>query len=132
MLPSNHRLRTKDVSRLLWRAQTEKIVAYPFVYFVGKQRVPAPLQWGVQISNKFSKSSVKRHILKRCFYDAIQKNKVLSDVQQKWYYIMAIPHKKRQEDLTQHLATSSKTTIVSLIEQQYTLSLSSFSKKLWS
>ncbi len=102
MLPRERRLRTKDINRLFNRTDTQKIVAYPFVYFLGKKRVLRPAQqskdtlqftathpqkiqpkagsiidiyaqWGIQISYKFSKSAVKRHILKRSFYDLVER-----------------------------------------------------------
>ncbi len=167
MLPRERRLRTKDINRLFGRTDTQKIVAYPFVYFVGKKRVlrnqsvnqPAMniksqqdiklnslsqsekiqpkagkveenyAQRGIQISNKFSKSAVKRHILKRSFYDLVEK---LVPADLGVLYILAVPQKKWQDEGTQLLATADKTTIVRTIKKQYKDSLSLFLKRLWS
>lgn len=158
MLPRERRLRTKDINRLFNRTDTQKIVAYPFVYFLGKKRVLRPVQqskdtlqspvihsqkiqpkagntmdtyaqWGIQISNKFSKSAVKRHILKRSFYDLVER---LVPAHVWVYYILAVPQKNRLAECTQLLATADKTTIVNTIQKQYTDSLSLFVKRLWS
>lgn len=84
-------------------------------------------QRGIQISNKFSKSAVKRHVLKRTFYDMVERL-VPHDIGQ--YYLLAVPQKTRQEEMTQVLATADKTTIVTTIQKQYTASLSLFLKRL--
>ncbi len=147
MLPRERRLRTKNINRLFGRTDTQKIVAYPFIFFVWKKIQPKAgsttigtqswksdmqrkhAQRGIQISNKFSKSAVKRHVLKRTFYDMIERL-VPHDIGQ--YYLLAVPQKTRQEEMTQLLATADKTTIVSTIQKQYIASLSLFLKRLWS
>lgn len=34
MLPQESRIRTREIARLLKRTDTQKIIAYPFVYFL--------------------------------------------------------------------------------------------------
>jgi ribonuclease P protein component len=109
MLPTKNRLTTKDIARLFGRASTQKIVAYPFVYFVSPAH---PLQtstkWGIQLSTKVHKSSVKRHTVKRQFYSAIEKiNITFVSVS-----ILAVPQKVWIEEMSQVLATQDKNTIV--------------------
>lgn len=87
MLPRKNRLTTKDITRLFNRVSTQKIPAYPFVYFVGpvsrKKMLQTTVnmtqdttQWGIQLPNKMIKSAVKRHTYKRLFYACIQEMQI--------------------------------------------------------
>lgn len=153
MLPVTNRLSSRDINRLFARPQTQKIISYPFVYFVGTHPRLQSTKWWIQLSTKISKSSVKRHILKRIFYDCIavtsknsgDRKNGENTAKKKWlaqqwsfnasnihYTILAVPQKARIEEMTQVLATGKKNTIVPVIKKQFVTSLSSFTKKLWS
>jgi RNase P protein component len=127
MLPRTNRLTTKDTTRLFNRTNTQKIAVYPFVFFVGTHGLLKKTKWGIQLSTKISKSSVKRHMVKRAFYDAIQE---LGLSPEKHYTIMAVPQKNWYDEIVQLLATGTKNTIVPVIKKQFITCLSSFSKKL--
>jgi RNase P protein component len=129
MLPRTHRLSTRDIWRLFWRTTTQKIPAYPFVFFVWTHPLLKNTKRWIQLSTKLSKSSVKRHVVKRAFYDCIKDNAITL---WKPYTILAVPQKNWQEEIVQLLATGSKNDIVSVLKKQFTTCLSSFVKKLWS
>ena len=129
MLPRTHRLSSRDITRLLSRSQTLKVAVYPFVYFVGTQYRPWVTKRWIQLPTKLSKSSVKRHILKRIFYDCIENEKIMD---MKSNNILAVPQKNRYEEVIQLLATQPKNVIVTTFTKQCSNSLSSFVKKLWS
>lgn len=145
MLSQERRLRTKDITRLFARSNTQKIAVYPFVYFVWAQstrkkmrlkEIPSDLlegtvspytQRGIQLPNKLLKTSVERHLIKRLFYDCIDQLKL-----HEWHWcILAVPQKKWGEDLIQLLATADKTRILDIQKQAFIKSLSLLSKKLW-
>lgn len=133
MLPSIWRLRTRSVMRMFARPQTQKIPAYPFVYFVAKAYpVGKAPQWGIQVANKISKSSVRRHMVKRAFYDAVSRSGLIMNTALQGYSIMAVPQKTWVDELTQLLATGDKRSIVQWVSAQCATSLSQFLKKLWS
>jgi hypothetical protein len=123
---------TRNVARLFGRSATRKIPVYPFVYFIGVAR-PGQLQRAIQISNKISKRSVQRHILKRTRYAQIIK--ILQEnptIIPSWYYVLAVPQQNRITATTQLLATTDKTAILKKLRSEYATSLSTLAKKLWS
>lgn len=63
------------------------------------------------------------------FYDCV---KMPDAFHNKKYTILAVPQKKRQDEVIQLLATGTKNTIVPVIKKQFTTCLSSFVKKVWS
>ncbi len=129
MLPTRNRLTTKDIARLFWHSRTQKIIAYPFVYFVGAHHaLQTNTKWGIQLSTKIHKSSVKRHIVKRIFYDAITK----TTIKYNSVSVLAVPQKARIEEVSLVLATQDKNAIVTMLTKQFSSSLSQLSKKLWS
>ena len=121
---------TRSIARLFGRRTTRKIPVYPFVYFIGDAR-PGQLQRAIQISNKISKHSVKRHILKRALYEQVallleRDPQAISPGQ----YILAVPQQNRIDAMTQLLATADKTAILQKIRSEYATSLSTLAKKL--
>lgn len=129
MLPRTNRLSTRDIARLFWRTTTQKIPVYPFVFFVWTHPALKNTKRWIQLSTKLTKSSVKRHIIKRVFYDCIGDAKIV-DI--KPYTILAVPQKNWHDEIVQLLATGSKNDIVPVITKQCKTCLSSFVKKLWS
>lgn len=129
MLPRTNRLSTRDITRLFARTTTQKIPVYPFVFFIWTHPALKNTKRWIQLSTKLSKSSVKRHVLKRVFYDCIKMTHIV-DI--KPYTILAVPQKNWQDEIVQLLATGSKNDIVPVITKQFKTCLSSFVKKLWS
>ncbi len=129
MLPRTNRLSTRDIARLFWRTTTQKIPVYPFVFFVWTHTALKNTKRWIQLSTKLSKSSVKRHIIKRVFYDCITDAKIVDITP---YTILAVPQKNWQDEIVQLLATGTKNDIVPVITKQCKTCLSSFVKKLWS
>lgn len=132
MLPKKRRVTTREINRLLGHSSVKKIPAYPFVFFVWAQHPKRLLEDGenkraIQLPNKILKKAVDRHLFKRLFYIHVGE----SDCPKVNKNILAVPQKKRWEELTQLLATEPKTDIMRSQAKKIAKSLSILSKELW-
>lgn len=116
MLPKLQKLTWKDVRFLLrkrWLVYGKGMVFVVAPQYPGK----AHNQRSLQVSTKISKSSVKRNMVKRVFYEQLATDLPLEKKIGTWYYkIFVYFHKNLLEELAKLLANGDKNTIKSQIK----------------
>lgn len=119
MLAKKFKLTGKDVRFLLRKKQT--IYGKGLVFVVYPQYPDREYnQRSLQIGTKVAKSSVKRNMVKRLFYEQLQKDlPVEKMLDGKFYKIFVYFHKSLPEELAKMLANADKSTINNRIIAQF-------------
>ena len=119
MLARLHKLTGKDIRFLL----RKKILLYgEGMVFVAYEQYEqrAYNQRSLQVSTKISKSSVKRNMIKRLFFDQLVLDLPVSNsFDGKFYKIFVYFHKQTPDMLANLLANSDKTTIKTSIQSLF-------------